>query len=692
MDDREDWPVVHSTGWVRAALVVALVVAASGCSATGSPSGQPPTTLMTTVDEGPSPDSTSVSPGPTVPSAPSLPVDPGPKRELLSDDGQVEVAAAEEGFAAAFGGTGRPTFEVIDGSGPLRWAMTVWDELRPKTRDAVSAVLRELQDPFAEASGFGPAQDTDGVLGLAPSSFVNRSSVTRTASQPLTSVAPVLQTSKCVRFVDGIAVDAVPAALADGAALYLEVNGAIAAHLGRTAVDRTSICLFDSATAAATSIGRVFAADGAGGVVDHCGVWVSSAALANLERADLAVRLAYASMSCWMATARTAATVAEFYETAKGAWWMEGATMWAAGQVAVTVAGGTGSALDDFWETYLTTPKLTLTSRLYDAMGWFAQVEMAEHEVWAHLDGVWSSRSTAEAWTAAQSGDQLRHTWPAGYAREPNRGADWDIEGTGITGARPDLEEQTIGDGATVSMTAPALAVDLGMFATTADVIAVTSTGTLRISDGQSDLQEVTAEHFCTRPDGDCVCPENSEPIGEAPAGLSSPFRAGLASGLSSSASATFTGLSLATFCRPVPPDSDESSSDACALVTDAEVQQLLGLAIARHELFDDGIFQTCVKGTARQPLDGMSMSDISYVQVAVGTGSLAMLHDGSEDEGPTTPLEGLGDAAELIDGAGAVVFDHGSLVILVQVVQAGLPAPTEVVVGIARLALSRLG
>ena len=140
----------------------------------------------------------------------------------------------------------------------------------------------------------------------------------------------------------------------------------------------------------------------------------------------------------------------------------------------------------------------------------------------------------------------------------------------------------------------------------------------------------------------------------------------------------------------PQTTGSSEPPSDACALITDAEVVEILGVALARHEVFDDGTFQTCVKGTARQPLDGMAMSDVSYVQVAVGTGSLAMMHDG-EDDGPTTPLDDLGDAAEIIDGAGAVIFDSGPLVILVQVVQAGSPASTDVVLAVARLVLGRL-
>jgi hypothetical protein len=140
-----------------------------------------------------------------------------------------------------------------------------------------------------------------------------------------------------------------------------------------------------------------------------------------------------------------------------------------------------------------------------------------------------------------------------------------------------------------------------------------------------------------------------------------------------------------------VPPESDESSAGACALITDAEVEDLLGLALARHELFDDGVFQTCVKGTARQPIEGLSLADISYVQVGVGTGSVAALHDG-EDDGPTTPVPGIGDHAELIDGAGAIAVDSGPLLIIIQIVQAGMPAPTAVVLEVATLVLGRVG
>jgi hypothetical protein len=130
-----------------------------------------------------------------------------------------------------------------------------------------------------------------------------------------------------------------------------------------------------------------------------------------------------------------------------------------------------------------------------------------------------------------------------------------------------------------------------------------------------------------------------------------------------------------------------------CATMSDSEVLAILGVPIARHEPTADGSgFAGCVIGTARQPLPGMSMADVSYVSVSYGPGDLAMFHDGSGDEAPTTPLAGLGDAAELIPGAGAVIVDFGPRVLLVQVVIGGVPASSDVVINVATLVLSRLG
>ena len=140
-----------------------------------------------------------------------------------------------------------------------------------------------------------------------------------------------------------------------------------------------------------------------------------------------------------------------------------------------------------------------------------------------------------------------------------------------------------------------------------------------------------------------------------------------------------------------VPSTGEPATADACTLITDAEIVAILGVPISRHERADGPPLHSCVIGTPRQPLDGMTMADVSYVSITFGTGNTAMLHDGEENEAPVTPMTGIGDAAEFIDVAGAIIVQYGTNVLLIQVVQGGAPASIDVVIGVAELALSRL-
>ena len=579
----------------------------------------------------------------------------------LSDDGQVGPQGAETAFDAAFGDA-QPGAAFFDGSGPLRWAMATRDELEPETQDLLDSTLADLASPFAGTAIGGGS----GLMAHA-------------------------STTECALFEGGVAVKPVPPDLQVISTTYMELNKEIGAQIGRSPVNRFALCSQAASTRRAAVTGLVYAADGTHtGTADHCVVYVKSADVAEMSTPESAIRLAYAALTCWMATAVPGGSLGEYYARARGAWYLEGAAMWSAAEAALAVTGETGDLLDPFWETYLITPGTPLTGRLYDALGWFAQLEMAEHATWAHLDGVFAARSTAAAWAAAQSGPALSETWPAGYFRDPNRGVDWDIAGPSITGATAEIATLQVANDVSIPLDAAKLAVGVAMVSSSADIVNVTSTGTLRVSDGSIDIRGVDEQYFCTRAGGDCTCPKDTEPIGPAPVALASPFAAGLASGLSANQVATFTGMSLDEFCLPTPSTTTPDEVDPCTLVSDAEVLEVLNVPLARHERNGSGAAQGCVIGTARQPLAGITMADVSYVSVAYFPGTLAMLHD--ENSGPTTEVKGIGDAAEMINGAGAITIQTGPIVLLVQVVQAGAPASTEVVLQLARLALGRLG
>jgi hypothetical protein len=479
--------------------------------------------------------------GSTVGSA--QPVDMSPVLEHLDADGGLDAAGAAAGFDLAFGGAADTNRDVLDGSGPLRWMQSVWNELPVAQRDAVSAVLEAARDPFM------PADADATVATVAPGTAPLPTGRVHLARRPRVA-EPILETTGCVRFDSGTAIDPVPDIVQPFVATYLAMDDEFQGELQRASVSKLGLCAFTSTQVSASVFGRVFGAAGDRTTVpDHCVVYFNPDKTAGLDDTQLAMRIGYAALQCFIATAQTGGTVDDFYTSANGAWYIEGAAMWATAAAATRVVGGTGKDLDEWWNTYLSSPQHALTDRLYDALGFFAQLQSADDGLWTRLDAVFASRSTPQAWAAAQATGDLRDTWASGYFRDSSR-TDWNIEGPGVTDTVPEIATLTVtNETSAPPFSAPELAVGVAMVESTADLIHVTSDGILRISDGRADLTGVIDHYFCTRSGGDCTCPEGSRPLSGPPQALASPIDVGLSGGRRA-ATAGFAGLTIEEFCN----------------------------------------------------------------------------------------------------------------------------------------------
>jgi hypothetical protein len=390
-----------------------------------------------------------------------------------------------------------------------------------------------------------------------------------------------------------------------------------------------------------------------------------------------ATTLAHEMVHCFQAAAYN--NESAFY--AAPSWLIEGSAEWAG-----AVLAGTDSLDVQLWEMYLAHPGTDLRTRKYDAIGFYAHMQETAHSPWAAFRKMWVAGQSSEASFAASGStdDSFLDTWAASTTRQRSLGKEWDTDGPGITADSPTREPLSVGKQA-VAVSAAAYTQTLRELDISTDLVQVSVPGHGMLSDGNVDTVLSNASLFCTK-DGGCSCPDGTGPdIPPVPLHKSG---VGLAlTGGVSGAKGSLQGLDLADICTP---KSSATPLDACALVTDAEVMRILGIPLARHERHDANGFHSCIIGTARQPLAGMTMADVSYVSVGFGVGDLSMFH--GPDSGPTTPLKGLGDRAEFVNGAGAVAVDKGSLVMTLQVVQAGHPAPQALVISVARIALARLG
>jgi hypothetical protein len=123
--------------------------------------------------------------------------------------------------------------------------------------------------------------------------------------------------------------------------------------------------------------------------------------------------------------------------------------------------------------------------------------------------------------------------------------------------------------------------------------------------------------------------------------------------------------------------------------LSDDEVTAVIGAPVTRREPSKQstpGSFG-CVKGTDR--VDDLTKG--AFVTFSVfGTGGQALLDQLAGESGIET-IDGLGDRALLKTAEGFVFVAKGSSVLSVQVFKFGQPGTRDEVIGLARIALSRV-
>ena len=207
-------------------------------------------------------------------------------------------------------------------------------------------------------------------------------------------------------------------------------------------------------------------------------------------------------------------------------WIMEGTAIWLAGNDTGIVEPMTPG----MWRRkILGMPELPLTSREYDAYGWYALLDHLGRPMWSLAADAWRAAAAAtgaqrsEAFIDVLDGDaaDVTRAWAPLHAREPSWNDPWIPYGLGLPplGVEPDLVRSpripvsATGAGSMLSLPDRSNAV-YDVTASEGEIVLVETDGLASAHDGavHSDLA-FTSRRFCV--DGDCICPPGTRRAGE---------------------------------------------------------------------------------------------------------------------------------------------------------------------------------
>jgi hypothetical protein len=201
-------------------------------------------------------------------------------------------------------------------------------------------------------------------------------------------------------------------------------------------------------------------------------------------------------------------------------WIMEGTAIWLAGNDTGIVEPMTPG----LWRKYIMgKPENPLTSRTYDAYGWYALLDHLGRPMWSIVADAWraAARSAgaqrSEAFIAVLDGDveDVKTAWAPLHAREGSWNDPWIPYGLGLPSdvRAPRIPVKATGAGYLASLPDRSNAV-YTVTGSDGEIVVVETDGLASAHDGalDSDLA-FTSRRFCV--DGDCICPPGTRHAGE---------------------------------------------------------------------------------------------------------------------------------------------------------------------------------
>ena len=393
----------------------------------------------------------------------------------LPKDGTVDKNSALEAFALTIGPlpgvsvpSGPPMTTSIDGSGPVRWLFGHFSELTQAQQTAVMGYIK-------------PLPTTHMVL----TAYRVGSANTR---------APRAQDYNLVQSI----IDTAETSIAEkiGRKLGIPISFDLSATPAADPTVDGSTWLYD------THLKEV-------GTPGSCDMLLYPRSWAGPSE-ELTETLYHEVFHCFQGSLQP---VKYYYDTTSAPDWLfEGSANWAGDTLAGSATGDSG-----WWKKYLEDPTTPLFQRTYDAMGFFAQMNVSGINPWTTLDtmilAAAPDKGSAPAYAAGLGSQQdlFETTWGSSFLRNSALGAGWDTTGPGITTAKFEPSTTVVSNGSNRPADVAGYTNYIMGLNVTADVVTINTGSHSRLhSDTPTGYAaDNPAGTYCAA-SGGCNCPSGS--------------------------------------------------------------------------------------------------------------------------------------------------------------------------------------
>jgi hypothetical protein len=239
-----------------------------------------------------------------------------------------------------------------------------------------------------------------------------------------------------------------------------------------------------------------------GGLFNGCNITIYDEAT-NQSGLQIAALLAHEVTHCFQAAAHGDVLT----HNNAPAWINEGMATWVGMEI-----GGPSPNYERFWDLYLVMPQIPLTSRAYDAVGFYAHLEDAGLDVWGALRPILAegTNSLAAYRAAGADTEAFVDTWASSVLRDVGA---WNTDGPGITSSAYKPGVAIVSNGADLPLSQPFFSNDITRYVLESDIVEIEVDGHARLRGGALDMPIHGSVRYCVE-GHDCSksCPGEEQP------------------------------------------------------------------------------------------------------------------------------------------------------------------------------------
>jgi hypothetical protein len=242
-----------------------------------------------------------------------------------------------------------------------------------------------------------------------------------------------------------------------------------------------------------------------GGLFNGCNITIYDQATSQ-SGLQLTALMTHEVMHCFQAAAHG---TQEIHDAAPK-WINEGMATWVGMEL-----GGPSPNYERFWDLYLLMPQIPLTSRSYDAVGFYAHLKESGIDPWGVLRPMLAAGTNSlDAYrSAGADAEAFADSWASGVLRVGAAGSAWNTVGPGITATAYKPQVAIVSAGTSIDLGRPFFTNDITSYDLGVDVVEIQVDGHARLRDGAIDTPVHGTVRYCVQ-GHDCAkkCPDGSDP------------------------------------------------------------------------------------------------------------------------------------------------------------------------------------